>query len=152
MNLIDVNNIKNFLNQTLLHFACENTDIKLCKYLLNYGADCLIEDNYRQTPFTLAAKSNCIELIIMFSESINNRYLDTQINFNEINASSSKSMRFFFSQIRKALYHACECGYIEIIKYIFEKFMLKSDDLFDYFEFKTMVNILFISTENVKIK
>lgn len=114
-NLVEVNNIKNFLNQTLLHFASENNDTQLCTYLLKYGGDCLLEDNYRQTPFIIAAKQDNLELLDLFANEIKKRPKQTQHNLNK--------------QIRAASYHACNFGNLRIIKYLFDQFGLHSEDL-----------------------
>lgn len=118
---IEVNNIKNFVNQTLLHFASENNNNKLCQYLLQYGADCLIEDNYRQTPFIIAAKLNNLELVDIFMTIVKR-------NKEKANEISGKNLE---KQIRNASYHACNFGNLSIVKYLFEKFDLKSEYLLE---------------------
>ena len=110
-NLIQVNNIKNFLNQTLLHFACENNDLNLCKLLLTNGADFLTEDNYRQSPFILASKRNNLDLIKLFSNSI-------QTNSD-------------LKQVYRAAYYASCSDHLEIVEFFFEKFQIKSEYLLD---------------------
>jgi ankyrin repeat protein len=120
-----VNNIKNFLNQTLLHFASENNDIELCTYLLKYGADCLLEDNYRQTPFIIAAKLDSLELLDLFTNEIK-KHPKQSHNLNK--------------QIRAASYHACNFGNLRIIKYLFDQFGLHSEDLINEFNRTNQVN------------
>ena len=118
-NLIHVNSIKNFLNQTLLHFACENNDLHLCNALLNYGADCLAEDNYRQTPFIICAKRNYVDLLKLFTA-----YLKTNIVIANL-----KLDDHLYKQIRNACSHACNHGNLEIVRYLFEVFDLHSENL-----------------------
>lgn len=107
--ILNVNGIKNFLNQTLLHFACENNQVELCKLLVEYEADCTQEDNYLQTPLIIAAKRNFFQIIKIFSESINE---------NE-----------FKNEILRAAYHACCSGNFQIVEHLFAKFDLCTEDL-----------------------
>ena len=51
--IVDINAIKNFLNQTLLHIVSEKNLVNQCKQLILFGANCLMEDNYRQTPLLI---------------------------------------------------------------------------------------------------
>lgn len=81
----------------------------MCKLLVENGANCLLEDNYRQTPFVLAAKRDYFDILILFVQSI------------KLNLDLSKS----WPQVRKAAYTACCSGNFDILKYIFENFELK---------------------------
>lgn len=121
--LIDINEIHNFLNQTLLHIASERNLIGLCKHLIQYGANCMFEDNYRQTPLIIAAKSNYYELVKLFINSIK---LQTQLymyeNYKEYNLIKQQ-------QISKAAYYAVCANNYEIVKYLFETFELNSEQL-----------------------
>lgn len=94
-----------------MHFACENNDLNLCGFLLENGADFLCEDNYRQSPFILAAKRNNLDLIKLFSSLIN----------------SDHNLK----QVYRACYYASCSGHLEIVKYLFEKFNIKSECLLD---------------------
>ncbi|CAF0710062.1 unnamed protein product [Brachionus calyciflorus] len=108
-NFLNINNIKNFLNQTILHLACENNDLKLCKLLVKNGADFFLEDNYLQTPFVLAAKRNYFNILEIFCSSIQNGQNNTQV--------------------LRATYNACCSGNEKIVEYLFEKFSLHTEDL-----------------------
>lgn len=107
--ILNVNGIKNFLNQTLLHFACENNQAELCKLLVEYGADCTLEDNYLQTPLIMAAKRNFFQIIKVFS---------TSINEDE-----------YKNEILRAAYHACCSGNCQIVEHLFLRFDLCTEDL-----------------------
>jgi len=113
---VDVNNIKNFLNQTLLHFASENNHLELCEHLLHYGADCLLEDNYRQSPFTISSKSNNLKLIELFCKFIRSN-LKNDIEYQNK----------WLKQIRNSINFACYSGNVKIVQYLFDEFDLKSD-------------------------
>lgn len=122
-NLIDVNIIKNFLNQTILHFSCENNDLILCKLLLDYGADCLIEDNYRLSPFVLSAKRNYFDLLKLFCESVKKTLS------NELSNTQNESK--CWEQIRRASYYACCSGHIDVARFLFKTFNLYSEQISD---------------------
>lgn len=113
---LDVNLVRNFLNQTILHTATENNDLNLCRLLVENGADYFGEDNYRQTPFILAAKRNFSAILRVFVDDVK-RHRDEQI---ETNVSR---------QIRLATYHACYSGNFDIVRYLFEKFELTTEVL-----------------------
>ena len=121
--LIDINEIKNFLNQTLLHIISEKNLINVCQKLVDFGANCLLEDNYRQTPLLIAAKSNYFELVKILCNSIK---LQSQLymyeNFRDYNLIKSQ-------QIYKAAYYACCSNNIEIAEYLFDNFSLYSEQL-----------------------
>jgi hypothetical protein len=133
--LIDVNNIKNFLNQTLLHFACDYNDIFLCKLLLSHGANCLLEDNYRQSPFILASKKKeTLSILKLFADSIKvdsfcYKKDDIVHNSEALLHSSYEITRI--RQIRRAAYYACCNNNVKIAAYLFESFHLKSEQLND---------------------
>lgn len=112
---LNVNNIKNFLNQTLLHFACENQDYHLCKLLLENGADCLIEDNYRQTPFIFAAKRNYLSILELFVTFVSSDLTDTNR----------------WKQVRKTAYYACCAGNYKIVQHLFKSFGLVTEKLIE---------------------
>jgi ankyrin repeat protein len=114
--LINVNDIKNFLNQTLLHFACENNDQKLCELLLKYDADCLLEDNYRYSPFIITAKRNFLNLNILFVNFVQNRCL-------------TATSQTCWDQIRRAAYYSVCSGHIEIAQHLFNTFKLNSEQI-----------------------
>jgi len=116
LNCIDVNSIKSFLNQTLLHYASENNNLNLCKLLLNNGADCLIEDNYRQTPFTISSKSDNLKLVEIFCKFMKPNLKKDEENVNKL-----------FKQIRNSISFACQTGNVKIVQYLLEEFNLKSE-------------------------
>lgn len=107
----NVNSIKNFLNQTLLHFSCENNDILACELLIKNGADCLIEDNYRQTPFILASKKNFFAVLKLFVDSV------------------QKSSSFDQFQVNRAAYYACCSGNLNIAEFLFSTFNLNTENI-----------------------
>ena len=112
--IINVNEIKNFLNQTLLHFASENNDEKLCELLLEYGADCLLEDNYRYTPFIITAKRNYLNLNKLFLSFIKTRCV------------TDTSIQTCWDQVRRAAYYSVCLGNMEIAQNLFSTFKLHS--------------------------
>ncbi len=83
--------------------------------MVENSADFLFEDNYRQSPFILAAKRNNLDLIKLFSALIQKNDL---ISNN-------------FKQIRRATYYACCSGHLEVVKFLFETFNLHSELLLD---------------------
>lgn len=87
----------------------------MCHLLVENSADFLFEDNYRQSPFILAAKRNNLDLIKLFSALIQKNDL---ISNN-------------FKQIRRATYYACCSGHLEVVKFLFETFNLHSELLLD---------------------
>ncbi|RNA11705.1 ankyrin neuronal isoform 4 [Brachionus plicatilis] len=111
LKIFSVNNVKNFLNQTLVHFACENNQAQLCQLLVDFGADCVQEDNYLQTPLILAAKRNFLDIVEIFSAS-----LDPDGHKKEI---------------VRAAYYACCAGNCQIVQYLFSRFGLGTEDLVD---------------------
>ena len=119
LNLIQVNGIKNFLNQTLLHFASENNDFELCEYLLKNGGDCLFEDNYRQTPLVIAAKGDNLKLVKLFCREI---VCEKNLDLEKFELAAEQN-------IRVAIYNACDAGNLRIVEYLFNEFDLKSDEV-----------------------
>lgn len=116
--LLDVNLIRNFLNQSLLYTATENNDVGLCRLLVESGGDFLGEDNYRQTPFILAAKKNYFGVLRVFVEELKKE----EENYNSDSSHVNK-------QIRLATYHACYSGNFEIVRFMFERFSLTTEQL-----------------------
>lgn len=114
---INVNEIKNFLNQTLLHFTCENNDKKLCELLLRHGGDCLLEDNYRTSPFIITAKRNFKDLNSLFVNSLLNRFVDYSLS------------HVYWTQIRRTAYYSICAGHLEIAKHLFKSFNLHSEQI-----------------------
>lgn len=110
--LLDANQIKNFLNQTLLHIYSNDNNLIGSKLLIDSGASCLLEDNYRQTPLIIAAKKNYCVLLELFCESI-------------VHQPSCNIL----TQLSKAAYYACSTGNYEALLFLFTKFNLKTDDL-----------------------
>lgn len=153
--LINVNEIRNFLNQTLLHFACEYNNYRLCKLLVLHDASFLIEDNYRQTAFVLAAKRNYLKLVKLFSCHLMRRLMRKQqqqqqeaeeIDSDESDDDDDEMFDAYkceertdsieinlnnecLRQIKRATYHALCLGHLEVVKYLFRKFHLNSEQL-----------------------
>ena len=123
--LIDANDIKNFLNQTLLHISCEQNATGLCDLLLKYGADCLLEDNYRCSPFLISAKQNLVELNKLFAKSIQRR--SSQLSLES--TSDNETLANFWEQIRRAAYYSVCFGHLEISEYLFQTFELHSEQI-----------------------
>jgi ankyrin repeat protein len=130
--LIDVNNIKNFLNQSLLHFVCESSDTKLCELLIEHGADCLLEDNYRQTPFIIAVKRNNLEFVRLFVKAIKSKY-----QLVDPDVQTSENLSECWKQVRRASYYASCSGNLEILRYIFESFRMRTEHLLNDFRMRT---------------
>jgi len=103
----------------------------MCSLLVRSGADFLSEDNYRQSPFTLAAKRNNLELIKLFSSLI--RIDDS----------------YSLKQICRASYHACCSGHLEIVKYLFETFKINSEYLLDDKNQTNLIEKISLSELNV---
>lgn len=141
--LIDVNNIKNFLNQTLLHFVCETSDAKLCELLIEHGADCLLEDNYRQTPFIIAVKRNNFEFVKMFVKSIKSKY-----ELVDPDVQTSESLSECWKQVQRASYYASCSGHLEILRFIFESFRMRTEHLLHDFRVRTCSHLSLSSRLN----
>ena len=123
--LISINEIKNFLNQTLLHIFSEKNLINQCKDLIQFGANCLLEDNYRQTPLLIASKSNYFELVNIYCNSLRfqaHHICSMYDNFEDYNVIK-------LQQIQKSAYYAACSNNIEIVEYLFENFSLNSEQL-----------------------
>jgi ankyrin repeat protein len=110
--LVHANQIKNFLNQTLLHIYSNENNLGGSILLLDSGANCLLEDNYRQTPLIIAAKKNYCVLLELFCKSI-----------------LHESLSDIFGQVSKAAYYACSAGNYEALLFLFAKFHLKAENL-----------------------
>lgn len=134
-NSLNVNEIRNFLNQTLLHVLCEYNDYDLCELLVKNGADCLIEDNYRQTPLMISVKRNHLSLVKLFIESIKQRFstLNKKYQYNDSNLidllKTNEKCLFTWMQILHVTYYASTFGHLTILKYLFESFNLFSEYL-----------------------
>lgn len=112
--IIHVNEIKNFFNQTLLYFATESNDQVVCRLLVSkYGADCLLEDRYRQTPFLLSIRTKQFDLFELFIDNINQQIDQAHTNKHVLNA---------------AYYASCTDN-LEILSYLFDKFELTTNQL-----------------------
>jgi hypothetical protein len=121
--LVNINEIKNFLNQSLLHIVSEKNLINHCEVLVKLGANCLLEDNYRQTPLLIASKSNYYELVNIFCNSLKFHHIsDMYENYEDFNLIK-------LQQIQKSAYYAACSNNIEIVEYLFEKFSLNSEQL-----------------------
>jgi hypothetical protein len=134
-NNLNVNEIRNFLNQTLLHVLCEYNDYELCDLLVKHGADCLIEDNYRQTPLMISVKRNHLNLVKLFIESIKQRFstLNKKYRYNDSNLidllKSNEKCLSTWMQILHVSYYASTFGHFTILKYLFDSFNLFSEYL-----------------------
>jgi ankyrin repeat protein len=119
--LISANQVKNFLDQTLLHFAADSNNLKLCSLLVTkYGADCLLEDTYRQTPFLVAVKKNHAEVFKLFVTSLSNS------NYNR------ESLR---RHVIHAAYISSCMGNLTLLEYLFAEFDLDTDQLVNEISF-----------------
>lgn len=115
--LLDVNLIRNFLNQSILYTATECNDVSLCELLASPsggGADLFAEDNYRQTPFILAAKKNYLSVLKVFVDQMN----------DDVDEDERRD-----KQIRLATYHACYSGNYDVVRFMFERFALTTEAL-----------------------
>jgi hypothetical protein len=128
----------------LLHITSEKNLVNQCKNLIKLGANCMLEDNYRQTPLLIAAKSNYFELVQIFCNSVK---LQAQIymydSFKEYSLIKSQ-------QIYKAAYYSCCSNNFEIVRYLFENFDLLSEQLQfdDNFEIVTLA----VDDDQLRIK
>ena len=119
--LIKADDLKNFLNQTLLQFACLNHDVTLCELLLKHGADCTVEDNYRLTALIISAKCDHLSNLKLLTNSIKKKINDEQL----------ENCLDIWYQVRRAAYSACCAGYLNSLKFLFEQFNLHSEQLID---------------------
>lgn len=60
---IDMINMQNFTNKTVLHLATENNDANLVKILLKNGSNPNLQDINGDTCFHIAAKNNCDDIM-----------------------------------------------------------------------------------------
>ena len=104
----------------MLHFASENNDEKLCELLLKYGADCLLEDNYRYSPFIITAKRNHVNLNLLFVNFVKNRC---------VTGVAEISSQTCWDQIRRAAYYSVCSGNLEIAQHLFNTFKLNSEQI-----------------------
>lgn len=116
---LDVDLIRNFLNQTLLHYASEHNDLQLGDLLVQKGADFFVEDNYRQTPLIIAAKRNYFSFIKLFVAKVKK-----SADYDQLNTASVLTRHF-----RSAAYHACYAGNLEIVAFLFSNFDLHTEDI-----------------------
>lgn len=135
--------MRSFINQSILHYATENNDIYFCELLVTRGrADCLSEDNYRQTPFILAAKRNYLCLLKLFVNDIKcNKCVQT--TKTTTTTSDVDNNGYVSKQVRLATYYACYSGNYEVVRYLFESFGLRTENLIqlsrDYFEIGSLL-------------
>lgn len=59
-----INDHINLIGDTLLHYAVFNNRNKLCKYLIESGADFKFENDRSRTPFDLAKNKNEIQMLM----------------------------------------------------------------------------------------
>ncbi len=112
--LLGLDEIKNFVNRTVLHVAVELNDVPMCKLLVEKGASCLLEDNYRQTALITAVKHDHFEIIDEFLGSIDRICSQDPCVLDHIN---------------RAAYQACCNGNLKIVDHLFDKYKLQSEQL-----------------------
>jgi ankyrin repeat protein len=115
--LIEVNKIKNFFDQSLLHFAAESNNLAISTFLVEkYHADCLLEDTYRKTPFVIAVKKGNFSIFELFVKQIVS--IKQQNNYDSIQR-----------HITSAAYHSSCNGNLQMLEYLFAKFALTTNQL-----------------------
>ena len=91
-------NIKGFWGTTPLHYACEKGYLEIVKYLISKGANIEVKDKNGKTPFTIAYKNHCSNIIEYAS-----------FNFN------------FPKDFEPNIFKACKEGKLTSVQWLIEK-------------------------------
>ena len=121
--------------KTPIFFACENKRSEILEYLISKGCKVNVYDNNKKTPLHYASEKGYLPIVkILLSnkeidKNAKNIYGETPImaaciagHFEIVKYLISKLCRItIFDNLRKtAFYHACENGFIDIVKFLFE--------------------------------